>query len=274
MPTCICRRVCAWVWVSSLKLCCLNFGSTGAHSVCTTTQPESNGVQRAPATKTREIRVLRPSFFLSSPLLSSLWLCACVGFIYLVEGPRSSRVSYFAGLAVFLLSRGNLSITCSLENASRFSVGALCVRFLSAWPLCSSLVLRVASPCVYLYLSSPLQAGQESFRSITRSYYRGAAGALLVYDITRRDTFNHLTRWLEEARQNSNSNMVGTNICTSHPTPLDQFSQLGLLLRPQRKRFRNRSAERFRTAALDEIDRSLQPNGRPFHGTGAPRVAV
>uniref|UniRef100_A0A8C5W6M1 RAB2A, member RAS onco family n=1 Tax=Microcebus murinus TaxID=30608 RepID=A0A8C5W6M1_MICMU len=50
-------------------------------------------------------------------------------------------------------------------------------------------------------------AGQESFRSITRSYYRGAAGALLVYDITRRDTFNHLTTWLEDARQHSNSNM-------------------------------------------------------------------
>jgi len=33
-------------------------------------------------------------------------------------------------------------------------------------------------------------------RSITRSYYRGAAGALLVYDITRRETFNHLTSWL------------------------------------------------------------------------------
>ena len=51
-------------------------------------------------------------------------------------------------------------------------------------------------------------AGQESFRSITRSYYRGAAGALLVYDITRRETFNHLTRWLEEARQNANANMI------------------------------------------------------------------
>lgn len=51
-------------------------------------------------------------------------------------------------------------------------------------------------------------AGQESFRSITRSYYRGAAGALLVYDITRRDTFNHLTTWLDDARSHSNPNMV------------------------------------------------------------------
>lgn len=51
-------------------------------------------------------------------------------------------------------------------------------------------------------------AGQESFRSITRSYYRGAAGALLVYDITRRETFNHLAGWLEDARNHANSNMT------------------------------------------------------------------
>jgi len=51
-------------------------------------------------------------------------------------------------------------------------------------------------------------AGQESFRSITRSYYRGAAGALLVYDITRRETFNHLASWLDDARQHANSNMT------------------------------------------------------------------
>jgi Ras-related protein Rab-2A len=51
-----------------------------------------------------------------------------------------------------------------------------------------------------------VQAGQESFQSITRSYYRDAAGALLVYDITRRETFNHLARWLEQARQNGNPN--------------------------------------------------------------------
>ncbi|XP_039822696.1 ras-related protein Rab-2-A-like [Panicum virgatum] len=44
-------------------------------------------------------------------------------------------------------------------------------------------------------------AGQEAFRSITRSYYRGAAAAVLVYDITRRETFNHVASWLEDAKQ-------------------------------------------------------------------------
>lgn len=51
-------------------------------------------------------------------------------------------------------------------------------------------------------------AGQESFRSITRAYYRGAAGALLVYDVTRRETFEHLTKWLEEARQYASPTMT------------------------------------------------------------------
>ena len=40
----------------------------------------------------------------------------------------------------------------------------------------------------------------SSNRSVTRSYYRGAAGALLVYDVTRRDSYNNLSKWLTEAR--------------------------------------------------------------------------
>mmetsp|Transcript_1553 Transcript_1553/g.4247 ORF Transcript_1553/g.4247 Transcript_1553/m.4247 type:complete len:195 (-) Transcript_1553:215-799(-) len=43
-------------------------------------------------------------------------------------------------------------------------------------------------------------AGQERYRSVTRSYYRGAAGALIVYDITNRDTYHHLINWLADAR--------------------------------------------------------------------------
>ncbi|GAB6021767.1 Ras-protein Rab-4B [Chamberlinius hualienensis] len=51
-------------------------------------------------------------------------------------------------------------------------------------------------------------AGQERFRSVTRSYYRGAAGALLVYDITSRDTYNALSNWLMDARTLASPNIV------------------------------------------------------------------
>ncbi|GIY80315.1 ras-related protein Rab-39B [Caerostris extrusa] len=44
-------------------------------------------------------------------------------------------------------------------------------------------------------------AGQERFRTITWSYYRNSVGALLLYDITRRSSFEHLVEWLFEARR-------------------------------------------------------------------------
>ncbi|GAB0092940.1 ras-related protein Rab-4B [Sergentomyia squamirostris] len=51
-------------------------------------------------------------------------------------------------------------------------------------------------------------AGQERFRSVTRSYYRGAAGALLVYDTTSRESFNALSNWLNDARTLASPNIV------------------------------------------------------------------
>ncbi|CAD5233926.1 unnamed protein product [Bursaphelenchus xylophilus] len=51
-------------------------------------------------------------------------------------------------------------------------------------------------------------AGQERFRAVTRSYYRGAAGALMVYDVTRRSTYNHLSSWLADAKNLTNPNTV------------------------------------------------------------------
>ena len=51
-------------------------------------------------------------------------------------------------------------------------------------------------------------AGQESFKSITRSYYRGAAVALLVYDITSKESFDCIVNWLEECKVNGNPEMV------------------------------------------------------------------
>lgn len=51
-------------------------------------------------------------------------------------------------------------------------------------------------------------AGQERYRAITSAYYRGAIGALLLYDITASLTFNSLQRWLQELRENADSNIV------------------------------------------------------------------
>eukprot|EP00801_Mesodinium_rubrum_P010585 Mrub_10639.p1 GENE.Mrub_10639~~Mrub_10639.p1 ORF type:complete len:212 (-),score=41.51 Mrub_10639:34-618(-) len=51
-------------------------------------------------------------------------------------------------------------------------------------------------------------AGQESFKSITRGYYRGSTCAVLVYDITRRDTFKNVVKWLDEARKACHEQLV------------------------------------------------------------------
>ncbi|KAJ0780418.1 putative small GTP-binding protein [Helianthus annuus] len=51
-------------------------------------------------------------------------------------------------------------------------------------------------------------AGQERYRAITSAYYRGAVGALLVYDITKRPSFDNVQRWLRELRANADANIV------------------------------------------------------------------
>ena len=51
-------------------------------------------------------------------------------------------------------------------------------------------------------------AGQETYKSITRSYFRGASGALLVFDLTRRETFDSVTQWLDDLRQIAEPDIV------------------------------------------------------------------
>lgn len=52
-------------------------------------------------------------------------------------------------------------------------------------------------------------AGQETFRSITRAYYRSSAGVLLVFDLTRRSTFYHIQQWLDDAKRYASPFLVG-----------------------------------------------------------------
>ncbi|KAM7261050.1 hypothetical protein ACFE04_026525 [Oxalis oulophora] len=51
-------------------------------------------------------------------------------------------------------------------------------------------------------------AGQERYRAVTSAYYRGALGAVLVYDITKRQSFDHVARWVEELRAHADSSIV------------------------------------------------------------------
>lgn len=62
---------------------------------------------------------------------------------------------------------------------------------------------------------------------MTRSYYRGAAGALLVYDVTSRDSFNALTNWLNDART-----LASPNICillVGNKRDLEEARQITML---------------------------------------------
>ncbi|KAF2397157.1 ras-domain-containing protein [Trichodelitschia bisporula] len=60
----------------------------------------------------------------------------------------------------------------------------------------------------YMKLSLWDTAGQETYKSITRSYFRGASGALLVFDISRRATFLSATAWLQDLRQIADENII------------------------------------------------------------------
>jgi len=63
-------------------------------------------------------------------------------------------------------------------------------------------------------------AGQEMFKSITRSYYRGVAGIILCYDMTRTETFYRLNTWLQDIRRECDPGskiiLIGTKLDLYH----------------------------------------------------------
>eukprot|EP01087_Luapelamoeba_hula_P001595 TRINITY_DN112_c0_g1_i1.p1 TRINITY_DN112_c0_g1~~TRINITY_DN112_c0_g1_i1.p1 ORF type:complete len:216 (-),score=39.37 TRINITY_DN112_c0_g1_i1:67-714(-) len=74
-------------------------------------------------------------------------------------------------------------------------------------------------------------AGQERYRAITSAYYRGAVGALLVYDISKAVSYDNVERWLNELRDHADSNivimLVGNKSDLKHlrAVPTDQAAQ-------------------------------------------------
>lgn len=62
-------------------------------------------------------------------------------------------------------------------------------------------------------------AGQERFRTLTSSYYRGAQGVILVYDVTNRDSFEKLRVWFQELNTYSNGDAI--KIVVGNKTDVD-----------------------------------------------------
>lgn len=71
-------------------------------------------------------------------------------------------------------------------------------------------------------------AGQERFRTITSSYYRGANGIIVVYDVTNRDSYNNIIKWLGEIdkyTRNDTITIIVGNKCDLESTRLVEYKE-------------------------------------------------
>ena len=51
-------------------------------------------------------------------------------------------------------------------------------------------------------------AGQERFRTITTSYYKGAQGIVIVYDVTDNNSFDHIKNWMDDINKHAKSDVL------------------------------------------------------------------
>ncbi|CCD26859.1 Rab family GTPase YPT32 NDAI_0I02910 [Naumovozyma dairenensis CBS 421] len=77
-------------------------------------------------------------------------------------------------------------------------------------------------------------AGQERYRAITSAYYRGAVGALIVYDISKSSTYENCNHWLTELKENADDNvavgLIGNKSDLAHlrAVPTDEAKNFAL----------------------------------------------
>jgi len=128
-------------------------------------------------------------------------------------------------------------------------------------------------------------AGQERFRTITSSYYRGAHGIIVVYDVTDKDSFNNVKQWLHEidryASPNVNKLLVGNKSdLASKKTVSTEDAQefadeLGLeFLETSAKNANNVEAAFLRMASQIKDRVANQPTPAPAPGGGKGNDAV
>ncbi|KAI6179800.1 hypothetical protein M3Y98_00650000 [Aphelenchoides besseyi] len=110
-------------------------------------------------------------------------------------------------------------------------------------------------------------AGQERYRAITKAYYRGAAGALLVYDITKHQSYENVERWLQELRDYADQNvevmLVGNKSDLRHlrAVPTEEaaaYAESNHLSFIETSALDSTNVEKAFTCIITEIYRSVQ----------------
>ena len=112
-------------------------------------------------------------------------------------------------------------------------------------------------------------AGQERYRAITSAYYRGAHGALLVYDITKHNSFDNVERWLDELQQHASTDisvmLVGNKSDLKHlrAVPVEEakgFSELKKLLFMETSALENYNVEEAFSQLITHIYENTASN--------------
>lgn len=109
-------------------------------------------------------------------------------------------------------------------------------------------------------------AGTESFRAITRSYYRGAAGCLLVYDVTNRKSFMNARNWLGDVREHADPNLTCILVGNKVDLVEDAASSSSCTLSssPARSSIRSSAKHRTREVPTEEAEKWAKEEGLLF----------
>lgn len=127
-------------------------------------------------------------------------------------------------------------------------------------------------------------AGQERFRTITSSYYRGAHGIIVVYDVTDQESFENVRNWLQEieryANENVNKLLVG-NKCdltskkiVDYTTAKELGDHLGIPFLETSAKNATNVEQAFMTMAAEIKNRMQTVPTTPGIGSGASKVEL
>lgn len=116
----------------------------------------------------------------------------------------SQKKSYDKNFKILILGDSSVGKTCLLL---RYTENKFANHYFTTIGLdCKFKSLKIDDKLIGLSIYDT--AGQERFRTITKSYYHGCHGIILVYDIENPDTFNSISTWIEQIKPNIDKNVT------------------------------------------------------------------